>query len=109
MTTEIVYLSHDNINQLILRESGVGKNLSDATKITATFNDVLIESTDKANGLIKWDQSGYATGEIRLDLGGQAIPSGTYDKVYIIVYDAVNTTGIVWGSFPAEVMAEVEA
>ncbi len=109
MTTEIVYLSHDNINRLILRESGVGQDLSAVTKITATFRDILISSTDKAVGVITWDQVGYVDGEIRLDLGGQAIPSGTYDDVYIVVYDAVNTNGIVWESFPAEVMAEVEA
>ncbi len=93
----------------MLRESNIPQDLSDVTQITATFRNVLMSSVDKAAGVITWDQSGYLTGEIRLDLGAQSIPSGTYDDVYIVVYDAVNTTGIVWGSFPAEVMAEVEA
>ena len=109
MTTEIVYISHNNINQLRLRASGVSQDLSVVNKITATFRNKLISSTDKAAGDITWDQSGYLTGEIRLDLGEKGIPPGTYDDVYIVVYDELNTDGIVWGSFPAEVMAEVEA
>ena len=109
MTTEIVYISHNNINQLRLRASGVPQDLSAATKITATFRNKLISSEDPAGGGITWNQSGYLTGEIRLDLGAQSIPSGTYDDVYVVVYDGLNTDGIVWGSFPAEVMKEVEA
>ena len=71
-------------------------DLSAATKITASIDGTLISSTDKAAGLITWDQSGYDTGEIRLDLGAQSLSAGQH-RMVIVVYDDDNTNGIVWG------------
>jgi hypothetical protein len=55
-----------------------------------------------------WNNDGYDTGEIRLDLGGEAIPAGGYD-VPIVVYDPSNPDGVVWGTIHVAVRAEVEA
>ena len=107
MATEIVYLGHDNTVDLLLKADGTAQDLSSVTKITATFGDTLIESTNAANGPITWAQSGYETGEIRLALGDQSISTGSYN-VPIVVYDAVNTDGIVWGTVTVIVKAEVE-
>ena len=107
MATEIVYLGHDNTIDLLLKADGTAQDLSGVTKITATFGDTLIESTNAANGPITWAQSGYETGEIRLALGDQEISPGGYN-VPIVVYDAVNTDGIVWGTVTVIVKAEVE-
>jgi len=83
-------------------------DLSAVTKITASFGAKLISSSDKAGGLITWDQPGYDTGEIRIDAGGETITPGGYD-VPIITYDPSNADGIVWGEISVLVKAEVEA
>ena len=101
MRPEYIYLGHDNTVDLLLKadnQDGLGSvaiDLENVTKITLSFGDVLIESIDKANGVITWDQVGYAVGEIRIDIGGEAIPADAY-RVSIVVYDASATDGIVW-------------
>ena len=108
MTTEIVWLGHDNTIDLLLKANGVAQDLASVNKITATFGDKTITSEDHAAGAILWNNDGYDTGEIRLDLGDQSIDSGGYD-VPIVVYDPSNTDGIVWGKIHVAVRAEVEA
>lgn len=106
--TEYVYLGHDNTIDLILKADGEAQDLSSVTKITATFDDLLIESSDSENGPITWAVAGYATGEIRLDLGAESIPAGRY-SVVIVVYDPSHSEGIVWGRVIIVVYPEVEA
>ena len=109
MTTDIIYLGHDNTVDLLLKANNVAFDLSDVTSITATFGDTTITSVDKAGGTITWDQSGYDTGEIRIDMGDQDITASNKPySVPIVTYDAVNTTGIVWGKIRILVTAEVE-
>jgi len=108
MTTEIVWLGHDNTIDLLLKAEGVAQDLASVTKITATFNGTTITSEDHAAGAILWNNDGYDTGEIRLDLGGQTIAAGGYD-VPIVVYDPSNADGVVWGEISVLVKAEVEA
>ena len=108
MTSEIVWLSHDNTIDLLLEAKDVAQDLSSVTKITATFDNITITSVDHAAGAILWNNGGYDTGEIRLDLGGEAIPAGGYD-VPIVVYDPSNPNGVVWGPIHMAVKAEVEA
>jgi len=105
--SEIVYLTHDNTIDLLLKADGVVQDLSGVTKITATFGATTITSTDKAAGAIKWDQAGYDTGEIRLDLGDETIPATAY-QVYIVIYDSAHTDGVVWGWIYVQVKADVE-
>ena len=107
-TEEHVYLGHDNTIDLTLKADDVAQDLSAVTKITATFDDTLVESTDNESGAITWAVSGYDTGEIRLALGDQTISAGTY-SVPIITYDATNDDGIVWDTILITVHAEVEA
>jgi len=108
MTTEIVYLGHDNTIDLQLKADDAAQDLSAVTKITATFGSTTISSVDKAAGVITWDQAGYETGEIRMALGDEDIDEGGY-SVPIVVYDPSNTDGVVWGKVNVLVEAEVEA
>ena len=108
MDTEIVYLGHDNTIDLLLKASSSAASLAGVTKITATFDEILVSGSSASSGLITWAGSGYATGEVRLTLGAQSIDAGRYD-VPIIIYDAGNTAGIVWDIVPMRVRAEVEA
>jgi hypothetical protein len=115
MQPEYVYLGHNNTVDLRLKadnQDGLGSvaiNLENVTKITLSFNGTLVVSTEKASGLITWDQVGYDTGEIRIAIGGEALTAGTF-RVPLVVYDASTPTGIVWEEEVLFiVVAEVEA
>jgi len=107
MESEVIWLGHDNAINLLLKEDGTAKDLSDVTKMTLTVNGTLITSTDKATGYIRWDQAGYDTGECRLFLGDLALSVGRW-ACPLIVFDTAATDGIVWGMVPVEIKAEVE-
>ena len=108
MDTEIVYLGHDNVMKYQLLASSSAASLTSITGMTLTFGSTLIANSSASTGAITWAGSGYITGEIRLRLGDQAITAGTYNAP-LVVYDAANSTGIVWGNIPLRVKAEVEA
>ena len=115
MPVEVVWLGHDNTIDLVLKADGVAltnDEMDAITKITASFGSVLLSSTNQANDPIRWRQTGYDTGEIRISAGGESIASNTYD-VYLVVYDATNTDGVVWSTdgdtISVKVIGEVEA
>lgn len=114
MDTEYVYLGRSNSIDLLLKADGVAADLSSVTKITASFNGTLVSSTNSTAGTIRWSGVGFVTGEIRLLLGTESIPTGKY-SVPIIVYDPANTTGIQWSvsstqlGVPMKVVASQEA
>lgn len=108
MDLEIVFLGHDNSIDLILKADGTTQNLSSVTRMTLSFGDQLIESTNEETDPIRWAKVGYATGEVRLFLGGEVIDPKTYHAP-LIVYDLTNEDGIVWGTVPISVETEVEA
>jgi hypothetical protein len=109
MTPEVVYLGHNNVIELILLADDEAVDLAAVTDMTLTLGDLLVTSDNTAGDPILWDQLGYDTGEIHLILGDVAnLEAGSYNAP-LVVYDAVNTDGIVWGYIRIEVRAEVEA
>ena len=96
--TEIVYLgSYDNTNDFQLQSDGVAIDLSSVTNINANINGVDVLSTNQSNDLIRWDQVGYATGEIRCKFSSvSGLTDGGAD-CYFIVIDPTNTNGVVFG------------
>jgi hypothetical protein len=106
--TEVTYLGHDNTIDLLLKADDVAQDLAGCTSMTITLDGKTITSDNTVGDPITWAQAGYATGEVRLDLGGQAITAGTH-TAWLVVYDASNPDGIVWGSLRITVVAEVEA
>lgn len=109
MATEKLYLGRDNTVDLVLKADGVAVDLAAVTEIKATFDQVEIISTDPATGLIKWNQGGYDTGEIRLECAADstlvAQGGGTWD-VPIVVIDPSNALGIDWGTIRVEVIEQ---
>ena len=107
MATEKLYLDRDNTVDLILKAEGVAVDLAPVTEIKAVFDQVEIISTDKAAGLITWDQGGYDTGEIRLECADDSTlksqGGGTWD-VAIISIDGSNPIGVHWGNVRIEVI-----
>ena len=98
--TEDHWIGHDNSIDLILKSKEAGAaaaavDTSSFTKITATLDDQTISSTNQADDPIRWNQGGYATGEIRIRLDDETVNAGKHETA-IVVYDATNTDGIVW-------------
>ena len=97
---EVIYLGRDNSVDLLLKADGVAEDLSTTTQIDAIFDtSITVESTNAATGPIKWNQAGYETGEIRIDLTDSDesdITVGQY-TVKIITYTAEHTDGLYWG------------
>lgn len=105
---EIVYLRHNNVIGRQTKIDGSAEDLSAVTKITATFDDVTVESTDHISGEIRWYNDGYVSGEIRFCLGSNAnINPGAY-SVPVVTYDLDNPNGVVWGTIDVIVKDEVE-
>jgi len=98
--TEYHWIGHDNSIDLILKSKAAGAaavavDTSSFTKITLTLDDQTIESTNQANDPIRWNQGGYATGEIRIRLDAETVNAGKHEAT-LVVYDATNTDGVVW-------------
>ena len=111
MEWEKVWLGHDNSVNRVLKADGAAltnEQMDAITDMTLSFGSVLVESDNGDADPIRWRKSGYATGEVRLFLGGQTIAAGSY-QAPLVVYDATNVNGVVWGMLPITVMADPEA
>jgi len=110
---ETIYFGHDNSIRRILKSRSPGgaweaQALTSVTKITLTIGKKLIESDNGNDDAIQWIKGGYATGEVRIFLGPRVVSPGNY-HAWLVVYDAVNTNGLVWGFIPISCQPEVEA
>lgn len=94
MVYEVVYLGHDNAIDLKLLADGVVFDITNTTRMTLAFGSTVIDSDTHSN-VFDWS---IGDGELNLTLGAQTIATGTY-YAELVVYDSVNTDGIVWGSF----------
>jgi len=108
MNPEIIYLGHDNWIDVILKEDGAAKDLSGATRMTLSFDEVLIDSSNGESDPILWAKEGYATGQVKILLGAEDISAGSY-RAPLVVYDPDNLEGIVWGRIPIQVEESPEA
>lgn len=107
MSAGTIFLSHDNVVTLQLQTALIPYDLSAVTKITAVFGDTDINSSDPVAGTIRWNQSGFETGEIRLVLGDESIDPRLYPEVSIVTYEPITPDGFVWGKIPIVVEKEV--
>jgi len=108
MTTEIVYLGHDNSfkRQLLSDEHAI--DLTAVSRITLKL-DKNYDSADSYDGNILLPGLGLEAGDgmdistgdgqIIFRLGGQDIPPGRY-AAEITIYDDTNNDGIVFPTFP---------
>ena len=92
---EYVYNDRNNTIDLLLKEGGVAIDLSAVTRMVLT--DIGgAWSVDEVTVPAAFDRSLTVTGKVVIALGDQGITAGRY-SVRLIVYDAVNTDGIIWG------------
>ena len=106
-TVEYIYIGHDNTIDLILKADDVAVDLTAVTSMTMSVGTLTVVSTNVGGSEITWAKAGYGTGEVRIKLGSQTIAAGNY-QAWLVVYDLANPNGVVWGSFPVTVHAEVE-
>ena len=105
--TAYVYNGHDNAIGLKLTEDGAPYSLTNVTQVTLTLGDWIVTSTNQAGDLIRWQRPEYKSNEMRIALAGEWTPAGQYDA-WLVLYDAANTNGVVWGQFKISIIDEVE-
>ena len=99
---ETIYLGHDNAVRLVCKENSSAIDTSVLTKAAIQLN-VLVDSTAADAGYLRWNQSGYESGEVRLYLGMATVISPGKYKAPLILYDATSPNGIVWGTIELKV------
>lgn len=97
---EVVYLGRDNTVDLLLKADGVAQDLSSVTRMV--LKDVAGEweiDYNDYNDAFNWNTG--VTGKVVLSLGdalnAESVAEGVYE-VKLVLYDAVNTDGIIWPS-----------
>jgi len=108
MKTEIVYLGCDNPIDLILSADGAAADLTDVIRMTLSFGALLVDSDNGDTDPIQWKKEGYATGQIRIFLGAEAITAKIYSAP-LVVYDPTNPEGVMWGRINIKVEEDPEA
>ena len=95
MATRIIYTGRDTNTKYQLLDQGQPKDLSNLSKI-----DLIFSSTVKVTGTIgttaPLDFSTVST-ELVLKFSAVTIPSGSYPSIKVVVYDADNPNGLIWG------------
>jgi len=98
---ETVYDGRDNINQLVIFEGDeLVSDLSHVTRIVFTVGGVTVDSDVVDSDTIWWDDqdtyNGTTTDVVKLRLGHQSIPLGTYTDGCLVLFDVVNDDGLVF-------------
>jgi len=100
---EIFYLGKDNVSRLELKTAGSLQSIADLTKVEIKINGVVYSSADDADAF-DWATEG-ADGILRLALGKiSSLVAGKDRKAELILYDASNTNGIVWGTVHVKIL-----
>lgn len=98
---ETIYDGRDNVVSLVITEDGVPvSDLSGLTRVVLTVGGVAVDSDDAGSDVIWWTDSAVYDGQtvdvLKLRLGHQNIPLGTYTNGCLILFDAVATSGIIY-------------
>lgn len=104
-----LYPGYDNYAPLLLEQDGVAYNLSAITSARLVFGEVVVESNNATTDPIRWNQGGYATGELRIypaSVGG--IEAGPYEVPLILISGAW-PNGLIWTYLQVEVVTQQEA
>jgi hypothetical protein len=103
---ELIWKGHNNSVDLQLFSNDSAVDLSPITEMRIVMDDsIVIVSTNSASGSIKWNQAGYALGEIRITAGTYSCLSTGVHIGTLLVYDGSNLNGIVWDDIPFRIMS----
>ena len=104
MAKEAVYNNFDNKVTLTFTDDGVVEDVSTASKIEVIIGGTTIDTIADSGA---FDLANSNVGIVRLDFGSKAITAGAY-SVRIVVYDIVNTNGIVWAHENGETKVSIK-
>jgi len=112
LTNDVVYNGYDNTIERVLWADGDVPSLTGVTRMVLDFGDGLTVDSSIDASAFDWTQTvtdyeaslpvvaslGIVAGDPKLvlSLGQSLIPAGSYNAA-LIVYDAANPHGIVWG------------
>lgn len=105
MATEVVYSGYDNPHKYILKEDEVAltsSQMSAITKVAVRFSGETYDSDDFPDAF-DWSTE-RDTGTLSVKLGRLGLPDGRDRKTELIIYDSVNTNGIVWATLNLNVV-----
>lgn len=102
---ETIYIGRNNSIELILKANNTAQSLSSVTHMEFVISGTTYSSVTA--GYFDWQDrgtsSGSTTGWVSLTFGNApGITPGTY-TAELIVYDAGNTNGILWGEIPLRI------
>jgi hypothetical protein len=98
MKREIVYLGHDNTNDLLLRSDGVPIDITPVTRFTLRLGATTIDSavdTDAFTWPVDRTWKKQAVKALVLQLGSLQLAAGEY-LGRLVSYDPDNPNGLVW-------------
>ena len=106
---EIIHIGRSNSIDFVLYADATMADLSATTAISLRVGDVIITSTDSTGGTIRWDGTGYGTGEVRIFAGDTSLGLTTgFFEAALVVYDPTNTDGVLWDdNIPIRVKQDV--
>ena len=95
MATRIIYTGRGTNIKYQLLDQGQPKDLSNLSKIDLIFTS-LVKVTGTIGTTTPLDFATVPT-ELVLKFSGVTIPSGSYPSIKVVVYDADNPNGLIWG------------
>ena len=101
-----VYKGRDNTESIEFLDGGTVQNLSDITRVKLILNSSTTIDSDDSPSAFDWTSD---TSQLDLILGSESLTVGSYEDTEIILYDAVNTSGVHWGSIDLIVKANYES
>lgn len=99
MTTEVFYVGMDNASRLLLKSDGAVQDLSEVTKVAIRFDGTTYSSADFASAFDFVTEATDGILTIQAGLISSITASSIDVQAELILYDPVNTNGIVWGTF----------
>jgi len=99
---ETIYLGRNNKINLLLKTDDVVQDLTAVTKMELLYKENYYDSDNFASA---FDFATYATsGIVILDINDIGLESGRDKNAELIVYDASNASGIIWGQIDLKVI-----
>lgn len=89
-----VYKSRDNTESLQFLDGGTVQDLSDITRVKLILDGSTTIDSDDTPSAFDWTSNSE---QLDLKLGGVSLTVGSYENTEIVLYDAVNTSGVHWG------------
>jgi hypothetical protein len=108
MDYEVIYIGRSNSIDFTLKSNSSAYDLASVVRMTLSFGDKAVDSSNTTVQGITWNKLGYETGEVRINLGHKTtLTTGLFDAP-LIVYEGADVNGVFWGTIPICIKANAE-